>query len=144
MIICTLRMTREFGNALPNYGKKKKYGRYHGSCFSFKRVPFNKWVIGAYINVDYKQYLEDGLSESEIVSQCIEFLNTPPPRKKYQRKKPQPIYGEFEPEPMEYIFKEDDEGTYIQCLLITNQRKNKLFWGQGPRRHSKRKYRKER
>ena len=80
--------------------------------------------VGVYINVDYDQHLYD-ISEEEIVKRCIEYLNQPPPRKKYQKKKPQPLYGNLDPEALKYWTGEDSEGKYIGGLLVTDQRKNK-------------------
>ena len=88
MIECALREMGEYGNALPDYSKRKRQGKYHGSDF-YGMVPgygIKKWVVGVYIDVDYSQHLSD-MSEEEIVKECIKYLNQPPPRKKYQKKK---------------------------------------------------------
>ena len=131
MIECTLRPQEEYHNVLPGYNKKKKLGRYHGSNFNFKTFGTTHWVVGVYINVEHHKYLAEGLSEEDVVKGCIEHLNQPPPRKKYQKKKPQPLYGVLEELPLQYRLKKDDEGEYIEALLITDQRKNKKFWGAG-------------
>jgi hypothetical protein len=90
-----------------------------------------KWVVGVYIDVDYKPYLEECISEEDIVKRCIEFLNQPPPRRKYQKKKPQPLYGNIDEQPIRFNFKEDEDGTFIEALLVTDEKKNKKFWGAG-------------
>tara|TARA_R110002051_G_scaffold321931_2_gene411004 strand:+ start:1036 stop:1482 length:447 start_codon:yes stop_codon:yes gene_type:complete len=131
MIECVLRSQEEYHNVLPGYNTKKKPGRYHGSNFNFKTFGTTQWVVGAYINVDYKSHLVEGLSEEDIIRGCIEYLNQTPPRKKYQKKKPVPLYGQLAELPHHYRFREDEEGTFIETLLITDQRKNKQFWGAG-------------
>lgn len=133
MIECTLRSIEEYHHVLPGRDKKTKLGRYHGSSFNFKTFGTTRWVVGVYINVNYNKYLVEGASEEDVVESCIEYLNIPPPRKKYQKKKPKSLYGNIEKKPLSYHFKEDDEGTYIEALLIVDQRKNKLFWGAGGR-----------
>jgi len=139
MIECTLRPIEEYHHVLPGYNTKTKLGRYHGSSFNFKTFGTKHWVIGVYINLDYSKYISEDTTEEEIVKRCIEYLNEPPPRKKYQKKKPQPLYGKLEDLPLQYHFKCDDEGEYIEALLITDQRKNKKFWGAGGIGRTKRK-----
>ena len=131
MIECALRSQEEYHNVLPGYNTTKKLGRYHGSNFNFKTFGTTQWVVGAYIKVDHSKYLEEGLTEEGIIRGCIEYLNQPPPRKKYQKKKPQPLYGMLEEMPHYYRLKADSEGEYIEVLLITDQRKNEQFWGTG-------------
>jgi len=131
MIECTLREVEEYHKTLPGYTKKKKAGLYHGSEFHFKGFGVTKWVVGVYIDVDYELYLTEGEQIEEVVAGCIEYLNQPPPRKKYQKKKPQPPYGQIDKSPLQYWLGEDEKGKYIGALLITDQRKNKNFWGAG-------------
>ena len=133
MIECSLREMGEYGRALPDYNKRRRQGKYHGSDF-YGTVPgygIKKWVVGVYIDVDYQSHLDDYTSEEDIVKRCIEFLNQPPPRKKYQKKKSQPLYGNIDETPVRFSFKQDDDGTFIEALLITDQKKNKKFWGAG-------------
>ncbi len=119
--------------------KKRRYkkGRYHGSMFW--EVPgfgVKRWVIATNIKVDHLMYLEAGYTEKEIIDGCIDYLNKPPPRKKYQRKKTnKPKYGELELH--SYRVKEDD--TCIQALLVVSDRNNKHFWGNGQKLVAKRK-----
>ena len=132
MIECSLRPMGEYGSALPNYNNKKRQGKYHGSEFHFEG-----WVVGVYIN--YDGVLDEQLSHDDIVRGCIEYLNQPPPRKKYQKKKPQPLFGNIDKAPYSFRFNQDDNGSYIEALLITDQRKNKKFWGAGGEGRTKRK-----
>ena len=45
------------------------------------------YAVVVKIDVDYEKYIEEGMTENEIISQCIDFLNQAPPRKKYAKKK---------------------------------------------------------
>jgi hypothetical protein len=130
----------EYGSLLPGRDKRKRQGKYHGSEFYNIVVDYGvkKWVVGVYIDVDYNQYINE-MSEEEVVKRCIEYLNQPPPRKKYQKKKPQPLYGNLDSEALKYWTGEDSEGRYIGALLVTDQRKNKKFWGVGGQGRVKRK-----
>ena len=133
MIECSLRQMSEYGSLLPDRDKRKREGKYHGSDF-YGTVPdygIKKWVVGVYIDVNYQSHLDDHTSEEDVVRRCIEYLNQPPPRKKYQKKKPQPLYGNLDSEPLRYWVGEDSNGKYIGALLVTDQKKNKKFWGAG-------------
>ena len=133
MIECSLRQMSEYGSLLPDRDKRRRQGKYHGSDF-YGTVPgygIKKWVVGVYIDIDYQPYLDDYTSEDDVVRRCIEYLNQPPPRKKYQKKKPQPLYGNLDSEPLQYWVGEDSNGKYIGALLVTDQKKNKKFWGAG-------------
>ena len=110
-------------------GDKKKFGRYHGSCFwSIKKFGSKKWVVGAYVDV-YDQGLFDDYSDSELISGCLEYLNRPPPRKKYAKKVPKPKYGKLECYSARRVTRGGKK--CISVLLIVDSRKNKLFWGKG-------------
>ena len=56
-------------------------------------------------------------------------LNTPPPRAKYSKKKPKPKYGTLELYNAKYINKGGK--TLISAIVITNEKKNRSFWGKG-------------
>ena len=73
--------------------------------------------------------MTEGVSEEEIFNQCIEFLNQAPPRKKYAKKKPKPLYGNLVP--YKSKFKEDANGKYIEAQFTTDDRRNKNFWRKG-------------
>lgn len=110
-------------------GQPKKKARYHGSVFSqVGGFGSKKWVICGYLDIDYSPYLKEGLSEEEIARRCIEYLNKPPERKKYQKKKTKPLYGNLSL--YDYKFK-NDGAPYIEVVVVTDERKNKNFWGQG-------------
>jgi len=84
------------------------------------------------IDVDFGVSIEKDMSEREMVEACVNYLNLPPPRKKYAKREPQPPYGMLEL--YKYYVKEQDaitKKTRVQILLITDQRKNKNFWKEG-------------
>ena len=121
----------EYGTLLPNWSDGKKSGIYLGSNYVYPMYGAKRWAVGVYVEVEYDKYVEQGLTEEDIAKQCVEFLNTPPPRKKYQKKKPVPIYGTLDETPYLFRFKRDENGTFIEMTLMTDQRKNSNFWGMG-------------
>ena len=131
MIECTLRQMEEYAGLLPNWSKEKKSGIYLGSNYIYPNFGIKRWAVGVYAEVDYDKYIEQGVSEAEIARRCVEFLNVPPPRRKYQKKKPVPRFGILDGQPVRAVFRRDDNGTFIEMTLMTNQRKNKNFWGVG-------------
>ena len=107
-------------------GGEKKEGRYHGSMFwNIKGFGIKKWVVVGYIEGDYQQYLDEGIPEKEVVEGCLSHLNQPPPRRKFQRKQPNSMYGYLE------YYKHKITPAGIEVLVITNERKNKRFWSEG-------------
>ena len=108
-------------------GKKTKFGRYHGSMFwNIPGFGSKKWVVAARIKVE--DAVND-LTEQEIIEGCIAYLNTPPPRKKFQRRIKKPKYGSLELYKANFI--EVGGSCYISALLVTDQRNSKYFWGKG-------------
>jgi len=116
-------------------GSEVKKGRYHGSNFwdvegFAKRV----WMVGAYIDlcIDDEECvgIPPAKTHKEIAEGCIEYLNQPPERKKYEKKQHDSPYGKLSL--YQYTFKKDPNGRdYIQVILSTTDRKNKNFWGKG-------------
>tara|TARA_R110000824_G_scaffold129472_4_gene290721 strand:+ start:454 stop:888 length:435 start_codon:yes stop_codon:yes gene_type:complete len=143
MIECALRDLKEFHSVIPSWNSHKtKKGLYSGSnFFSIKGFGREKWVIVVHIDIDYESYLGEGLTKKEIVNECVEFLNQPLPRKKYAKKTPKPLYGVLSTH--KSFFKKDEQGTYIEAYLITDQRKNKNFWREGTKFKKKKKRRKK-
>ena len=129
MIECYLREFQEYGSIIKSHGGNRKKGFYSYSVLPIKGLGRDKWPVIVHIEVDHEEYLNKGLSEEEIFHQCIEFLNQAPPRKKYAKKKPTPLYGHLTP--YKWKFKEDEGGKYIEAQLTTNERKNKNFWRKG-------------
>ena len=85
----------------------------------------------AYIDADsFDRYLDEGYGEQEILQMCLNHLNTPPPRRKFARRTPKPLYGNLDV--YRSVLKRDKKGrAYFEVILTTNQRKNKNFWGDG-------------
>ena len=117
----------------------KKLGLYTQSHYPIKGFGVKRWVISAYIELDYDKYRSEGYTDDQIAEGCARFLSKPPPRKKYQKKKPVPLYGQLEPLPAlwrddaKYSFhkKNGFENRFV-VQFITDQRKNKEFWDEGP------------
>ena len=130
MIECQLRELGEFQYVLSRETtKKKRKGYYSHSVLPVQGLGRDKWPVVVKIDVDYEKYIEEGLTEDEVINQCIDFLNQAPPRKKYAKKKPKPLYGHLEI--YKAYLKEDEDGKYIEAELTTDQRKNKNFWREG-------------
>jgi len=120
---------------IPEYsfkaGKNKK-GRYHNSIFLVPEYGLKKWVFGCYLKInDLEKHLERGTSEKEIIEKCINFLNQPQERKKFQKRKPAPLFGNLDPLPVEYTSKEKNGERYYVVLLVTDERTNANLWGEG-------------
>lgn len=122
VVPCQLRDLREWSFSANEETKK---GRYHGS--RFREVPEKHYVVGAYIEADWHEYISEGYSEEEVVLACIRHLNTVPPRQKFQRATKKSPYGKISPQPVQYKFRED----CIEVLLVTDKRKSRVFWGEG-------------
>ena len=127
MIKCNLRN-------IEGVGSEVRKGRYHGSNFwDLEGFAKDRWVVGAYIEFDCDDQLAQSppwLSEEEVVQECVEYLNKPPERQKYEKKHTAPLYGNLAL--YQYTFRKNRIGrTYIEVLLTTDQKKNKHFWGKG-------------
>ena len=128
MISCDLVPIHEHQSIAKFSNGKTKMGRYHGSMFwSIPDFASKRWVIAARIKVD--DDVPKNIPDEEIIEGCMEFLNTPPPRKKFQRRIRNPKYGELEIYSGKVLRK--DDGIYISALLITEDRNSKHFWGKG-------------
>jgi len=108
-------------------GKTKK-GRYHGSMFwNIPGFASKRWVVAARIEVH--DMVPSTFSEEDLIDGCMEYLNTPPPRKKFQRRTRSPKYGKLDLHSAKV--KRKDNKVYISALLITEDRNSKHFWGRG-------------
>ena len=137
MLDCKLREFSEFGSILVPTNKRSKNGFYSNSIYPIKGYGRDSWVIITHIDFDYEKCLEEGLSEQQIFHECIDYLNKPPPRKKYAKKKPKPLYGKLKL--YKAKLKEGENGKFIEAEIITDQRKNKNFWREGMKITRKRK-----
>ena len=109
---------------MPSESDRRKLGRYSGGNLNVEGYGYKNWVILAYIIPDrpINEYIEEGLTEQQIVDGCIEFLNQPPTKR--SRK---PKYGKLASHA--YFFLEDK----ISASIITDQKNSKYFWGRGPK-----------
>lgn len=110
-----------------------KLGRYSGSYhYNVKGFGKNKWVVLGYIDIDWKKEKELGKSDHQIIEGCITYLNSI--TKTYEDKKTKkqitkPIYGFFEV--LKVDLKVKDDKPCLIAQLITNERTNPYFWGEG-------------
>ena len=130
-IECQMLKLPEF-SVLKNPDSELKDGRYFASqAWDVKDFGRKKWVIGGYIDVNYRVYLEAGFLEEEIVEACIRHLNKPPLWKKYQRRLKNPLYGNSDASPRSFKFRIKEEKPVIEVSLVTDKRKNSRLWGEG-------------
>ena len=128
MINCDLVPIYEHQSIKKFFNGKTKRGRYHGSMFwDIPEFASKRWVVAARIKVE--DSIPNNIPDAEIIDGCMEFLNTPPPRKKFQRRIRKPKYGCLSIHKGKVQRTED--GIYISALLITEERNSKHFWGKG-------------
>ena len=114
-------------------GTDLRGARYHGSMFwSVKGFGTIRWVIAGYIVLDWEELLSQGLTKEEILKGCAKFLNKPPVRKKFEKRITKPLYGMLHPDPVKVTLREKDGVKVLEVLAITNKRKSKWVWGEGP------------
>lgn len=102
-------------------------GRYLSSVFPLEGFGTKKWVVGCYIDLD-NEIPQD--KEQEVAESIVAELNQPPERRKFERKKTSPLYGNLEI--FSAKFKKSAEGQfYVEMLLVTDERSNEHFWGEG-------------
>jgi hypothetical protein len=124
-IECCLREVGLYGMALQVDDERKKCGRYEGGHLNVPGFGTQKWTVAASIITESPlgELMESGLSEEEIVSRCVRFLNKP--RTKRARKLK---YGRLS---CRYFVVHDD---HISVSLVTDDRNNKNFWGRGTKK----------
>ena len=126
MIKCDLQEIKE--HEILTQKKKKRFGRYHGSMFwNLPGFGKKKWIVAT--RIEFKEDIPYGLTDREVIDRCVDYLNTPPPRRKFQRRITKPKYGPLELYSGKIITKGEEK--YISALLITDQRTSKHFWGRG-------------
>ena len=142
-IPCHFLKQGEFESVVPNWDGPKKCGNYHGSVWhEVDGFGVSKWVVGCHIVVDWEKYRSEGMTDDEILRGCIEFLNCPPKRKKYAKRTPKPLYGKLDDVPLRHMFKEKNGIKCIMVILVTDQRKNRHFHGEGQNYVTKRRRKK--
>jgi len=133
MIECEFIKQKQWSFVSSSEGKRKKCGRYHGSYFH-DMPGFGKtsWAILAKIKVLNLEELLKEKTALSILSECVEYLNQPPKRKRKTKKKPKLPYGTLGVHKASIGETEAGE-KHILALLSTDQHKNKNFWGEGRR-----------
>jgi hypothetical protein len=126
---CRLRKVREYGSVLPEWNPEiTKLGRYSGSRWEV--IPRNRYPVLAYIEGNFEDLTAQGDNPEDIISACVNFLNTPPPRKKFARRTPKPLYGNLRL--VKYTCRRGEAGMlYFEVIMSTEQKKNRHFWGVG-------------
>ena len=127
MIECDLVPITEYSSLVSAKGKKKS-GRYHGSMFwDVPGFGSKKWIVAAKIIITGPIPVE--YTDDEVIDECLNYINTPPPRRKFQRRIRKPKYGKLGL--YRGQLKREQGASFISALLVTENRKSKHFWGKG-------------
>jgi hypothetical protein len=107
---------------MPAESDKRKLGKYSGGNLNVEGYGHKNWVVLAYIIPDEPigEYLEQGLTEKQIVEGCVEFLNQPPTKRSRKPKYGKLTYNKH------YLLEDK-----ISVSLVINQKNSKYFWGRG-------------
>ena len=123
--------------------KKSKYavdeetrdGLYSSSVYSVEGFGVTKWVVCAYLKVDHKKLLDDGMTSKALIDGCLEHLNYMPEPARKTKKAQKPKYGNLQPLVSkitgEYDVVYKDDRVIVQ--LFTDDRQNENFWYEGDR-----------
>lgn len=112
---------------------ERRGARYHGSMFwKVKGFGVTRWVIAGYIILDWEELIDQGYTKEDIFKGCAKFLNKPPVRKKFQKRITKPLYGAIQPEALKVALREKNGVKVLEVLAVTNKRKSKWVWGEGP------------
>lgn len=115
---------------IPQYSHMKsdsyKNGRYMTSVYTIDGFGRNKWVVGAYLKIDFEKYKALKYSDDEVIKRCVNYLNSLTINKKGKKK-----YGNLQL----YRFKKlNKNGQDLVCIeIVTDERNNENFWGEGER-----------
>ena len=153
-IDCKLLEFTEYDGLFQVADAKTKCGAYLRSWLSnIEGIGRKKWPVAVRIEVTgLDKLLHNGSTEEEVLVQCVEHLNVIKQPKRGRRRK-NPTYGNLEvyykripswlrnsakggrKEEARVRLVEDDDGEkYLAAVLVTDQIKNKLFWGSGLKR----------
>ena len=105
-----------------------RMGRYLHSVFPIDGFGHSRWVVGGYVDIDHREYTTR-MTPAAFVEGCVNYLNQPPQRKKFERRARTPLYGDLEV--YSYKLKENANGPFVELLLITGDPQNPHFWGEG-------------
>jgi len=104
----------------------KKDGRYMTSIYSIDGFGRDKWVVGGYLKIDWNKYKVLRWHDSEVLKRCVNYLNSLTLGKKGKKK-----YGNLKLHKFNKITKNGEEVAVVE--IITDDRKNENFWGEGER-----------
>jgi len=129
-IVCSFEQIAEWHHT-PTEEAPTKSGRYDSSNLPEKGLGHDKWALVANIVLEkpLSGYLDDGMTEKEVVEACIRHLNKPPTKR--ARK---PKYGKLRCRFFNVL-----GNSKISMSLITTERNSKYFWGRGAKKSSTRK-----
>ena len=130
MIPCTLSQIKQ-NRWLQRDQTKTRHGLYLSSYFHIKGYGKKCWVVAVNIEVDHSLYLAQGVTEEQLVRECIEHLNFPPKSKYGKKRRRQPLYGKFREKPHSFKLKTKNNKQIIEAFLVTEHRRSKHFWGEG-------------
>lgn len=106
-----------------------KSAKFSNSChWDIRGFLEQKWVIMGYLDVNWVE-LKKYLSEEDIVSGCLKFLNQTPEKKKGAKKEPRPKFGKLQM--YKSVFKIKFDKPIIIVELITDERVINDVWGSG-------------
>lgn len=107
---------------------KTKRGRYTECMLTGVPGYFRKkWGFSAYLKTKQPlPLLLDQKSMKEVILECLDYLNS-----KLRRGINRPIYGILQMSGLEYRVQEKGGEKVISGVFITDDRKNKNFWGEG-------------
>lgn len=123
--------------------KKSKYavdeetrdGLYSSSVYSVEGFGVTKWVVCAYLKVDHKKLLDEGMTSKALIDGCLAHLNYMPEPARKTKKAQKPKYGNLQPLVSkitgEYDVVYKDDRVIVQ--LVTDDRQNENFWYEGDR-----------
>lgn len=112
---------------IPQYSHLKesdtKHGRYMTSIYTVDGFGSKKWIVGAYLKTDWSKYRIIKMGDKQIIERCINYLNSLGSRKRK--------YGNLSlyTKDIKFLQKNGQEVAVVE--LITDDRKNENFWGEG-------------
>ena len=113
--------------SIPQYAHdpktETKSGRYMTSIYSIDGFGSKKWVVGAYLKTDWDKHRVIKTGDYEIVRRCVNYLNSLGKKKKK--------YGNLQLFSKKINFVQKNGETVAVVELITDERKNENFWGEG-------------
>lgn len=137
-INCNFRLIPEYVFMRYSTEPKLRSGRYHNSHFS--NIKPDQFPVAVYIDGNISELKAQGMTVEQIIDSFLEQLNEPIAKKK---KKTIREFGLLTRH--SYECKVDSEGKeFIIAILLTDDKKNKNFFGEGYERNERYKTRRSR